>query len=737
MATEINPIYRFTLTDRTSSVSRVTQPVWKNDLALEYQREQGQQFFRTKLSGKLVFVGEDGEWIINRGYSHEIGVLLERSNDMGSSWSTAWTGHFFMTDCEVNLDDSKVTVQPEVDDQYNKILAGMEKEYNLVDLLPQINYVHMKKFPLIQIYYPGETTLSCIYNGMSWEQDVDAETSDEVLTEEYHFSRNSDKREISLKQNGSVYGIYEADTPQDPRTSYDVYFLPISGGTGTRLHVVYTVTVDQTYGYMWSIVIQLLDSSDNALYEYRDAGMGTKDTSDMEFVMSDGQGGTMDGQAFTRAIYSRILLDVYTFDGNETAPLSSSDFCHDNRNYTRAIGFVLGARYLMTSAQTQVNPTEWGKASNGQYFIEPTASDDLFPIARTTWDNTSVWFVNDGNIIDYIRSYGQKTKTLRTAYPLSSVISVLLGQIDSSITHAASTSYSEFLYAATNPVSGQTNRTLLITPKSNILAGEFSQPAMKAPVTLKNIFDMLRDVFQCYWHVDNGKLCIEHIEYYKNGGTYGAYTIGWDTKAMKSRNGKPWAFATSVYKYDKEQMPERFQYGWMDDVTEPFMGQPVDVLSPYVEEGQIEETRVSLFTSDIDYMMLNPQAMSKDGFALMAGTPDNGEYRLSEGQIYPGFGGWTWIKTNTYLQNWELAYCFLQPYYWRYDMPSRNIVMNGMSIQVLGVRRTKRQEIRFPVYNDPNPTLLVDTYLGHGFIEKMTLVLSSRIAKTVLKYEPE
>ncbi|MBQ1796757.1 MAG: hypothetical protein IIZ88_03205, partial [Prevotella sp.] len=221
MATEINPIYRFTITDRTSSVSRVTQPVWKNDLALEYQREQGQQFFRTKLSGKLVFVGEDGEWIINRGYSHEIGVLLERSNDMGSTWSTAWTGHFYMTDCEVNLDDSKVTVQPEVDDQYNKILAGMEKEYNLVDLLPQINYVHMKKFPLIQIYYPGETTLSCIYNGMSWEQDVDAETSDEVLTEEYHFSRNSDKREISLKQNGSVYGIYEADTPQDPRTSYD------------------------------------------------------------------------------------------------------------------------------------------------------------------------------------------------------------------------------------------------------------------------------------------------------------------------------------------------------------------------------------------------------------------------------------------------------------------------------------------------------------------------------------
>ena len=96
MATDLSPIYRFTLTDRTSAGTRLTQPVWKNDLALEYQREQGQQFFRTKMSGKLTFVGEDAEWIINRGYSHEIGVMMERSNDNGTTWVSAWAGRFFM-----------------------------------------------------------------------------------------------------------------------------------------------------------------------------------------------------------------------------------------------------------------------------------------------------------------------------------------------------------------------------------------------------------------------------------------------------------------------------------------------------------------------------------------------------------------------------------------------------------------------------------------------------------------
>lgn len=738
MATELPPVYRFTLTDRTSSGTRVTQPVWKNDLALEYARESGQQFFRTKLTGKLTFVGDDADWIVNRGYSHEIGVTMERSNDNGSVWSTAWVGRFFMTDCEVSLDDRRVTVQPSVDDAYTKILAGMEKEYNLVELLPEINFVRIKKFPMIQIYYPGETTMSCIYNGMSWEQDVDSETSDEVLREDYHFARNSDEREMTIRIGGSIYGVYTADVSVDKYTSYTVNYNPVQGGAGTYVYVDYDYSYDQSILlYRYTLTIELRDaSSDAAMYTYIEYGIGGKDTSDMSFVMwQEGGSGTADGQVMTRAIYSRILLDKETYDGYDTAPLSPADFCHDNRNYTRAIGFVLGARYLMTSAQTQVSPTEWGKAANGQYFVEPTATDDVYPIARTSWDNTSVWFVNDGNFISYMRSMGQKTMTLRTAYPLSSVISVLLAQIDTSLSHQATSAYSQFLYDATNPVSGQTNRTLLITPKSNLLAGEFSQPAAKAPITLKNIFEMLKDVYQCYWHIDSGKLCFEHIEYYKNGENYGPPTLGWDTTSMQSRNGEPWAYGTSSYRYNKEQMPQTFQFGWMDDVTEAFMGKPIEVLSPYVEQGQIEETRVAMFTSDVDYMLLSPQDISKDGFVLMAGVPDNGDYRLSEGVLSPG--AFPWNDRYLYLQNWELAYCYLQPWYWMEDMPARSVNVNGAVRTASGVRRTKTQEIRFPVYDEPDPLLMVETYLGNGVIEKMTLTLSSRIAKVTLKYEPE
>ena len=65
-----------------------------------------------------------------------------------------------MTDCTVNNDDKLITVQPDTDDEYNDVLAGIEKEYNLIELAPEINFVTIRKRPLIQIYVPGDSVVS-------------------------------------------------------------------------------------------------------------------------------------------------------------------------------------------------------------------------------------------------------------------------------------------------------------------------------------------------------------------------------------------------------------------------------------------------------------------------------------------------------------------------------------------------------------------------------------------------
>lgn len=88
---------------------------------------------------------------------------------------------------------------------------------------------------------------------------------------------------------------------------------------------------------------------------------------------------------------------------------------------------------------------------------------------------------------------------------------------------------------------------------------------------------MLRDCFKCYWFIEDGKFKIEHIQYFRNGGSYsGGVVLSHDlTKELNLRNGKPWAFNTSEYSFDKVDLPERYQFKWMDDVTAAFEGLPI------------------------------------------------------------------------------------------------------------------------------------------------------------------
>jgi hypothetical protein len=173
----------------------------------------------------------------------------------------------------------------------------------------------------------------------------------------------------------------------------------------------------------------------------------------------------------------------------------------------------------------------------------------------------------------------------------------------------------------------------------------------------------------------------------------------------------------------------------MDDVTEAFTGRPIRMISPYVDEGSTEEVTVSKFTSDVDFMLLNPQGVSKDGFVLLAGEASGDGYVLPVINITSG--RWPWVTKALYLQNGDLAFCMLQPNYLTYDMPARNIEMNGQQTTAQAVRRTKVQEVRMPMYDDPRILEVVETDLGYGIIEKMSIKLTSRIAKTTLKYEPE
>ena len=150
----------------TCGETRNCFPNWKDDLALEYALESGQQFLRAQLSGSLTFLNADYTWIMGKSFGSKFTVQLRVQWQDGGSYSVYWTGVFYHTDCTINTDDKILTVKPTVDDRYTKILAGLDKEYDLIKLKTANTYVKYNRRPLLQVYTLGEDVVSCFLGGM-------------------------------------------------------------------------------------------------------------------------------------------------------------------------------------------------------------------------------------------------------------------------------------------------------------------------------------------------------------------------------------------------------------------------------------------------------------------------------------------------------------------------------------------------------------------------------------------
>ena len=604
----------------------IAYPIYKDDLAKDFEKESGQEFFRAKLSGKLTFTATDYDWIVGCAFDFQFVLEIFISYNAGQTWTSYWRGTFWKTDCEFDNDAKTVVVQPTVLDQYNDVLAGMDKEYNLIELAPEIAPVKADKRPMVQVYVPGQSVIGCFLSGMWWEQEAEPESDETKLVNDFKFSLNK------VFTMADVSGSMSPQLPELFGKSFvgNNRFTLTTPGTTDFPGSVYTFRYFfQVGGGGYTQRFQILRNSDSTvLWQSTNSGGGTPIyqlplTVTLTPVSGTGATGNVTLYVHETPVYSRFVLDTPQISGLDTYPIPADDIVENNRNYHRVIGYYFpDTIYFSTSLTT--TPNQWGLYQPGQYYQQPyiLGGGDFFPVARNGWGRLSIWFMF--YVFDWIvEESGRQPFTIRHAYPLASVISVLLARIAPGVSHIGNTDYSQFLYG-TNFLGIE--QTLLITPKSNIVSAGYDQPAQKAPITLKNVLDMLRDCFRCYWFVDDqNRFRIEHIQYFRNGGSYsGSPVVGIDLTAEKvTRNNKAWAFARDQYKFDKPDMAARYQFGWMDDVTQLFDGFPIDIVSKYVNPGKIEQIDVARFTSDIDYILLNPGDVSKDGFVLLSAILTN------------------------------------------------------------------------------------------------------------------
>ena len=620
------------------------------DLSKKYAKESGQEFFRISLDGKINLFGQDYELIANSGLEDQLIFIIDKYNRISGKWIEYYKGEFNKTDCKLDYDKKKCELKTTAIDDYSEVMNKYENTYDLIKLAPEITRIDLHKRSLMQVYVRGANSITNFFGGTYWEDDVNsAIDSHDDLINKYYFSYIKAGNEFYVRGAGisGVNGVYAGTNGYwSCWNGYTCYM-----GTDTPLTKAYIYIKrnnDDTVLYR-SVKQWMFTNAGNCYIGRENIEMVNVSNPSDKFTIES---------PFVYHIYRRLLCDVDTVKDSEgvknTYDLPPDDFVTDNRNYKKCIG-LRGGLFFCTSRAVD-KPTKYGLNDYNQYFTNqfiPSSAGigRALPISKNSWANASLWYVYD-NYYEHFEEILRKQYTLKDSYSIGAAIKAILKKIDPTISHEPTVEYSQFLYGNDNPL-GLAKFYVYITQKTNILKGNYDQPAQKAETSLEELMKMLRDCFRCYWYIENNKFKIEHIYFFMNGGSYSSQSsYQLDFTALTDQfNKKLSSYFQSEVEFEKSDLNQRYEFGWMDDVTDLFGGVAIDVKSQYIQKDKTEEINIGQFSSDVDFMLFNPSNFSDDGFALLCPIIPNlartsevtyNTYITDRGGIYD-VSGWNMI----------------------------------------------------------------------------------------------
>jgi len=727
-------------------------PIFGDDVKMKYTREEGQAFLRSKIDGKVKFSREDFDFIESATH----GTVFTLSVYLGSSLFGSCT--FLKSDCTFNYDDKCCTVKIQTTDRYENFLNNYDNKYNLPRLAPETRSITLNKRPVLQFYFLRDKKITNVYGNMSFE--VDARSGSENLS----------MNQMNGKGFGLLYWLKVLDIPDTSVSAINgikgrykgTVYGPILTGTqiwreDNQYYLEYQY-ISAYATYAW----QLYNSnatpySYNGNYvwvtepyydEYSDYQCGVKYGTD---YAGSGSSQVAIATGHNRILYARALSDYgEAYSGESRTEMSSitDDIAEDNYNYLYAWtvqSFGIESKVII-SETVQTNPTEWGQDGNGKYFVRPTPSDPsnaVYPIGWSMWIPFSIWFESSTSLDESLRSAFNTTYELPDAYYLYSCIQRLLAQIDSNISYNHASAHSQYLYDSAEglhkEIDSPYNRygQLFITPITNVKKTRYEQAAQRGDITLKQILDMLKAVYQCYWYIDDSnRLRIEHITYFKNNHSYaiGNPTADEDVTAMQDMpNGKMWTFGTNEIEFERTKCPSRYEFEWGGDCTEQFNGYPIDILDKFASGKTKEKISVTNFTADIDYTVINPNGVSDDIYALIEA---NSTFAVQIPNVsLPG-------SNPVYqMQNGYCSLLWAERYRYSYDMGgwyARANGVNGSYLPVYSIRQAKKQGIKYPTtLAKVGTTGTVKTGMGIGLIDEQDVTADTLYTDTKVMMEIE
>ena len=710
-------------------------PVFGDDIKINISREENQIFKREKIEGTFKFVGNEFDLIYQCSIFTKFTLEIYREDVYVGS------ADFIRTDCEFNLDDKICSVKLTTKDIYEKILNGYDNKYNLVKLAPQRESVTMTKRAVLQFYVRGENVVTNVVGGVHYEQSCKEVYNASDLKDIYHFGGYLPLSYIDINN------LIDATAPLD---IYGRYFIDTSTVGGSA--IIYRNERNsncriQLTDLVTGCVLTLIDSTSNTTLASVSIPSTQSGSQDITFVKAGSSGGNYASGTFNSDgdLYCRVLLPK-SFDNSYQRSMDDDITDYDsNYPYVGSVSLARFAPKMKMVVNKSNTPTEWGIDSNGAYFLYPTLNADQqkkgsspIPIGQSHWERMSSWLLSDDDVNDLVDDFDD-TFVLKDSYPIWSAIAVLLNEIDDTITFEGTQDYSMFLYlSGTNlhiySYDFPSHRNALhITPISNIKKTFYEQAAQKGEISLKQILDMLRNVYNCYWFIDsNNRLRIEHIVYFKNGNSYDVEnpTPSIDVTIKKSLpTGESWGFAQNKVEYETDKCPARYEFKWGDKCTYPFVGEPIDVKDIYLDASQKESVGIENFLADIDYIVSNPSGVSDDLFAVFEVNKSTKKVDILDVRLNDA-------SPKYKIQNPYLSMIVAERFYYPFDLSGWKASAGQYELDVYKTKGIKKQTLSCPLTLAEMRSIgVIRTELGNGTIDKLEAEINTLYAKNTIYYE--
>jgi len=641
--------YRFILTykptDSETTATRTCFPLHGDDLSINIDRAEGEWYYTRNLDGKLVFERDDYDWIMGQAFDGTFTLDIKESHDGGANYYDYFTGTFSRASLEIDQDNRTATLNGLKEGVEDLIKNGKSEEYDLMKIIPDsyAQEVQGKVPPALamvdyrstsinnsDIFCGGPSTAGGYKSGIETGWD---EYSDITSTPRWNFIGIYVEAKVEMTGtdawwSGTYCGILtrkvvtiNGETYTHPagnlyKTNNQTNYLHIDASQDSYNGTISLVGVF-TQGNIERSIFPIVYTTQNHVFP-----------ASFEYTGDYYHPNYKNITIYFHYIRASLLIyfPIISISGILTNVLDTGEYYTGMSAFNNSDGGLQVTITTNTSEQANGHRMVPGTDEYGgtpQYFAPPDDTNDWIPLAEDNWNYGSMWYTIQPSVANGLTDptkFGSFRWT--RCWTIGCCIKYLLNRItDGKVVFNESTDYSQFLYGNPNPVADHEPFQWLVTQKSNVMRPA-AGGASRCIVRLDWFLELLHNAFNCYYWFErrnDGRydFRIEHVEYFRRGGTYTPNTQNDPTldltrlKPVRNflRNGQPakrYADQTNRYTFDLDNMAEKYTYSWQGDGGgDDFKGNPMYFRAGWIEKGSSDDHQVDNIFADLGWLMLN------------------------------------------------------------------------------------------------------------------------------------